>query len=128
MTEDDQAGGLDVVLARVLQEFGLPPEAGLTGLLRHMQANRVMTETILHQHIELMQNRIAAFLEGVRKLKEDGTVVSLFVAADMMGVPAGKQPDNDLLPGWPGRQTVTPGQSPGQPSGSDGRPLPGEGT
>lgn len=35
MTEDDAVGGLEAVLARELEKQGLPPQAGLTGLLTH---------------------------------------------------------------------------------------------
>jgi len=103
VTEDDNHGGLEKVLAQVLDEFGLPPECGLTGLLRHMQGNRLLTETLLHQHLELLQNRISAFMAAVQKMKEDGTIVDLFMVADMLGEAAGT-PDEaeDLVAGWPG--------------------------
>lgn len=84
MTEDDAYGGTDAVLVLALKEFGLPPDAGLTGLLRHLQGNRVMTETLLQRHIELLQNRISAFMDAVRRMKEDGTIVDLFMVAEMV--------------------------------------------
>lgn len=56
-TEDDRHGGLSAVLARTLEHYGLPPHAGLTGLLRHLEGNRAMSEGALHLSNELLRAR-----------------------------------------------------------------------
>lgn len=74
MTEDDEFGGLEAVLAASLEEFGLPAQAGLTGLLRHMQGNRAMTEAILNQHIDMLQERVATHALAVQSLLKTSSV------------------------------------------------------
>lgn len=58
MTEDDAVGGLEAVLARELEKYGLPPQAGLTGLLTHLEGNRALTEAVLNIHIEMLTRRV----------------------------------------------------------------------
>lgn len=85
MTEDDAHGGLEKVLVDVLEEFGLPPEAGLTGLLRHLQGNRVLNDHLLGEHIILLQSQLADFVAGVRRMMAEGTIVDLVLAARRIG-------------------------------------------
>lgn len=58
-TEDDAHGGLDAVLSAELARYSLPPEAGLTGLLRHIYGNRDTTMAFKDLHIQTLQYRIA---------------------------------------------------------------------
>lgn len=91
--EDENFGGLETVLAGALLEFGLPPEAGLTGLLRHMQGNRALSESLKDQHIELLQQRVAAFVDGIRTMMETGQIVELVQVARSIGaIPADEGP------------------------------------
>lgn len=86
VNEDANFGGTETVLAGALLEYGLPPEAGLTGLLRHMQGNRVLTEAILNDHIDLLQQRVAAFVAGIRTMMDNGSILELFEVARSIGM------------------------------------------
>ena len=72
-TEDDQVvGGLQMVLDQKLLRYGLPREAGLTGLLRHIELSRGFSEGIQAEHIRLLRKQVAAFENGIRQMKEEG--------------------------------------------------------
>ena len=70
-TEDYNHGGLEAVLAYELDRHGLPPHAGLTGLLRHMELSRGFSEGLQQQTIEMLRAQIARVTEDMETLKKE---------------------------------------------------------
>lgn len=69
-TRDDRHGGLKAVLSRELDRYGLPAHAGLTGLLRHLEGNRAMSEGALYLAIELLRDKLASLRDELAGLDD----------------------------------------------------------
>lgn len=68
-TEDDEFGGLEAVLRITQLKYGLPPEAGLQGLLRHLENSYTFTLGIQRQQIESLSMKVMKLTEENNALK-----------------------------------------------------------
>lgn len=84
-TEDDRHGGLSAVLARELDRYGLPPHAGLTGLLRHLEGQRAMTVQVQNMTIDVLHDKFDRFAALVREATNTDDNVPLDAAIKMLG-------------------------------------------
>jgi hypothetical protein len=57
-TEDDPHGGLEAVLRAELDVRGLPPEAGLTGLVRHLENSRTFEVGVHELRIQQLEEKL----------------------------------------------------------------------
>lgn len=67
-SEDALAGGQVKVLRERLEKEGLPEEAGLTGLLRHLDGNRAISEGVGLMIVQTQSEKLVALRDLVCSL------------------------------------------------------------